>query len=713
VGIVRTPRWGNCGVGFGRTGMPAETGTDWGDARSARIPKSASAVGACPPASVAGACLPASVIHARDERGLTTRVSNPSVLADTPAYVLRELRVENLLLIERAELELAPGLNVLTGETGAGKTVLAQALDLLLGGRARAGIVRPGAGEAYVEGAFAPSPALLARRSRGTLASGEHPRFGQREGELWELLAPDAEELVLARRVGADGRTRAYMNGRTVAVGDLRKVGEALLSFYGQHEHRKLTLAAAQLEILDGFCGPEQAARRVACAAAHREVHELNERLEGLRELDGARERELDLLEHELAEIDALGPREGELERLRAERERLRQLDALLAAAVGAAEALAGGQGYDGGSDAPAAMMLAARAAARLESLVGVDPVLDALAERAGALAIEAGDLAGELRDYGERLESEATGAEESVDYTAGAPWAGEHQDGLDGGAHASRMVDGRHAASGPQAGEHAARGLQAVEERLAALERLLRKHGPTVAAVLEHGERARSRCELLRGAAVALEEVSGRLRAARAALETCVGELRAAREEAAPRLSEAVREQLAALAMPDAAFAVELSPREAGPTGGDAVELTIAPNPGVPAAPVREIASGGELSRVMLALMTVANSDSRATLVFDEVDAGIGGHTARAVGERLRELARARQVLCITHLPQIASLAVRHFTVVKDAVAGSTSARVERLGEPEVLSELVRMLGAPERDASARRHARELRKAA
>jgi DNA repair protein RecN (Recombination protein N) len=630
-------------------------------------------------------------LHAPRRRVGCRRAVNPSVPADTPACVLSELRVENLLLIERAELELAPGLNVLTGETGAGKTVLAHALDLLLGGRARAGIVRPGASEAYVEGTFTPSPGLLAHRSRetracdrsgGTLASGEHPPFGehpcfgQRGGELLgELLAQDAEEVVLARRVGADGRTRAYLNGRTVAVADLRTIGEALLSFYGQHEHRKLTLAAAQLEILDGFTGPEQAGRRAACATGYREVRELSEQLEGLRELDGARERELDLLEHELAEIDAVAPQEGEQERLRAERERLRCLDALLAAAAGAAEALAGGQGYDGGSDAPGAMALAAGAAARLDPLAGVDPALGALAERAHALAIETGDLAGELRDYGERLEEEAAGAGE--------------------------------------AGDHAVRGLQEVEERLAALERLLRKHGPTVAAVLEHAELARGRREQLVGAAVAIEEVGGRLQAARDTLEERVRELRAARAAAAPRLAKAVREQLAALAMPDAAFAVELSPREPGPAGGDTVELMIAPNPGVPAAPLREIASGGELSRVMLALMTVANSGSEATLVFDEVDAGIGGHTARAVGERLRELAGTRQVVCITHLPQIASLAARHFTVVKDATAGSTSTRVERLGEPQVLSELVRMLGAPERDPSARRHARELRKAA
>ncbi len=195
--------------------------------------------------------------------------------------MLVRLRVENLLLIERAELELAPGLNVLTGETGAGKTVLAHALDLLLGGRPRTGIVRPGAAEAYVEGTFAPSAAVLAelRREDGVVAA-------------------DGEEVVLARRVGADGRTRAYLDGRAAAVADLRRVGERLVAFYGQHEHRRLTLAAAQLEILDGFCGPAQATRRAACAAAHGEVRELGAELERLRELENARERELDLLEH-------------------------------------------------------------------------------------------------------------------------------------------------------------------------------------------------------------------------------------------------------------------------------------------------------------------------------------------------------------------------------------------------------------------------------
>jgi DNA repair protein RecN (Recombination protein N) len=593
---------------------------------------------------------------------------DPSPPADRPADVLHELRVENLLLIELAELELASGLNVLTGETGAGKTVLAHALDLLLGGRTRAGIVRPGAAEAYVEGRFALPPAL--------------------DGERGELLAPDAEEIVLARRVGTDGRTRAYVNGRSAPIAELRRLGSGLLRFYGQHEHRKLTLAAAQLEILDGFCGAEQAARRRACAAAHRELQGLRGELDELRELAGARERELDLLEYELAEIHDADPRDGEAELLLVDRERLRRTDGLRAAAGLGVQALAPET-----PDALGAGALLADTAARLDALAGIDPQLDALAARARALQIEAEDLAGELARYGEALDA---------------------QDGA----------------------------LEALETRLALLERLTRKYGGTSRGVLEYASRADARRAQLLGAEVALEHAAARRADAQVALDAQVQALRAARAAAAPRLARAVREQLSSLAMPDASFEVRLTPHEPGPNGGEGVEFVIAPNPGVAPGPLREIASGGELSRIMLALTTVSDgavahagaapveavpattrrrarrpraddAPERTTLVFDEVDAGIGGHTARAVGERLRELAAGRQVLCITHLPQIASLADRHFSVVKDTAAKPTRTRVVRLGEPDVVAELVRMLGAPDDDASARRHARELRKAA
>ena len=549
--------------------------------------------------------------------------------------MLHELRVENLLLIERAELGLGPGLNVLTGETGAGKTVLAHALDLLLGGKPRSGIVRPGASEAYVEGVFALPVAL-------------------RE-ELADRLPEDADELVLARRVSAEGRTRAYVGGRSATAADLQELGGALLSFYGQHEHRRLTLASAQLEILDGFCGPEQAERREAFAAAYARERGLRDELKALQARAGARDRELDLLDWELEEIDRAQPDEAEEESLLAERERLRHVSALLAASGGGAAAL----GEEGAAEG---LVSAARA---LEGVRGVDAALDELADRAQALAVEADDLAGELRRYGEAID---------------AP-------------------PGR---------------LDEVEERLALLDRLKRKHGGTIAAVLEYGEECRRRRAELAGAEEALEAGEAALEAARAELESQAAGLRAAREAAASALAGAVVERLSALAMDGASFEARVAPRDGyGPSGGDEVEFLIAPNPGVPAGPLRETASGGELSRVMLALMGVAAEAGPATLVFDEVDAGIGGQTARAVGEQLRDLAEGRQIICITHLPQIASLADRHFTIVKDTSADTARTTVTRLEKSALVGELVRMLGAEDGDAAARRHARELLKAA
>jgi DNA repair protein RecN (Recombination protein N) len=551
--------------------------------------------------------------------------------------MLIELRVENLLLIERAELRLVAGLNVLTGETGAGKTVLAQALDLLLGGRARPGIVRPGAAEAYVEGVFELAPQL--------------------RDELGERLPAGAEEVVLARRIGADGRTRALVNGRSATLADLRELAEPLITFYGQHEHQRLTLAGAQLEILDGFCGEAHLARRAKVAAAHAVAREARRALDELRELAGARERELDLLDFELAEIEAASPGEEEALTLRAERERLRHLEALRRASLGAVEAVVADEGG-------VAAVLAA-AGRELASVDGIDGELDALAGRWQGLAIDADDLAGELRRYAERLDAEP----------------------------------GR---------------LEAVEERVAVLDRLERKHGGSIAAVLAHADRCRERRRALLGAEVAVQAATARLAEAEAKLAAGNAALRKARAAAAPRLAATVRARLAELAMKGASFEIRLDDREPGPSGVDAVEFLIAPNPGVAAGPLRETASGGELSRVMLALMGVAAGASRATLVFDEVDAGIGGQTARAVGDQLRALAAGRQVLCITHLPQIASLAARHFSIAKDTSVNPARTTVSQLADDDVVSELVRMLGADGDGAgAARRHAEELLRAA
>ena len=560
--------------------------------------------------------------------------------------MLHELRVENLLLMERAELRLVPGVNVLTGETGAGKTLLAQALDLLLGGRAGSGIVREGAAEAYVEGVFSLPPEL-------------DPASDER-------IPAGAEEIVLARRVWPDGRTRAYLCGRSATVADLREIGGLLLSFYGQHEHRKLMLASAQLEILDEHCGPEQRELRAQVAAAHARLRAADAQAEELAALAGARERELDLLAFELDEIEAVSPSEEEQAELVAERDRLRHVETLRGAAALAAEALLPEDGEGGGAVALSA------AAQSLEQAGGIDPALVALSERAQALRFEAEDLGAELRRY--------------VDGIEGSP--------------------GR---------------LEEVEERLGLFARLERKHGGSITEVLTHAERCRARRDQLDRAEVELGNVEAEQTAARHELSALSEQLGARRRQAAPALAEAVRVRLAELAMADASFDVVVRDREdgIGPRGGDAVEFLLAPNPGLPAGPLRDIASGGELSRVMLALLSAAHSsdlgDERVMplLVFDEIDAGIGGHTARAVGAHLRELSRRRQILCITHLPQVAAVGDRHFTIVKDGSVSPARTSVSLLEGDGVVGELVRMLGGGEADRAARQHARQLLKAA
>lgn len=559
--------------------------------------------------------------------------------------MLRELRIENLLLIERAELRLGEGLNAITGETGAGKTVLAHSLDLLMGGRARSQIVRPGAGEAWVEGVFDLPAGLL-----------EDPELA----ELAERLPSGEEEIVLGRRVSAAGRTSAFVGGRAAAAADLKLLGSRLLAFYGQHEHRKLTIASAQAEILDGFAGPRHLELRERYRSVHRECARLEAELSELRERDGSRERDLDLLRYELGEIEEVAPEPDERAGLGVERERLRHAEGLREAAL-AALAAAAGADEDGGG---AAAALAA-AEAPLQAAQGVDEELDALAQRLGALALELTDVGAELRSYLDRVEADPA-------------------------------------------------RLAALEERLEAIERLERKHGGSVEAVLSHAERCRGEIARLEGAAERDEEAEAALEAARERRRELGAELSAGRAAAAGPLGERVAAELAGLAMPGATLDVALEPYPDGfgPGGCETVELNLAPNPGIEPAPLREAASGGELSRVMLAL-TGLGAAGAETLVFDEIDAGVGGETARVVGERLRSLGSGRQVICITHLPQVASLATTHYRLAKDLEGERATAQVERLEGEAVVAEIRRMLGGAGGGEAAEHHARELLAAA
>jgi DNA repair protein RecN (Recombination protein N) len=560
--------------------------------------------------------------------------------------VLRELRIENLLLIERAELRLGGELNAITGETGAGKTVLAHSLDLLMGGKARPQIVRPGAEEAWVEGVFDLPDGMLAEPEMADLAS---------------RLPAGAEDVVLGRRVSSSGRTAAFLAGRAASAADLKLLGGRLLAFYGQHEHRKLTISSAQMEVLDGFAGADHLALRERYREAHRECEQLEEELAELRERDGARERDLDLYRFELSEIEEVAPDPIEEAELLAERERRRHAEGLREAALGALASAAGAD-EDGGGAASAL----ATAESLLQGAGGVDAELDALAERLGALAVELGDVATELRGYLDGIEADP-----------------------------GRLVS--------------------IEERLDAIDRLQRKHGGSVESVLAHAERCRAEIERLESAETRAAAAQAALAEAEARREKLGKQLSKGRAKAAGPLQTRVAEDLEGLAMPGASLEVELAPCPDGygPSGRETVELRISPNPGIAPAPLRDAASGGELSRVMLALSGLGESAGAETLVFDEIDAGVGGKTARAVGERLRALGEGRQVICITHLPQVASLAPTHFRIEKDVSGERAAATVQRLDGEGVVEEIRRMLGGESSDEAADRHARELLAAA
>jgi DNA repair protein RecN (Recombination protein N) len=535
--------------------------------------------------------------------------------------VLRSLRIENLVLIREAELAPAAGLNAITGETGAGKTILAQAFGLLLGARGDAAAVGPGAAEAYVEAEFAPPDGFLDDEELAALA---------------ELAPSDEDGLVLARRVFGDGRTRAYAWGRAVAREDLAAATERLLAMSGQFEQRRLARPSYQLDVLDAFCGEEQAARRRDLRSAWREVAGARRRHDELTR-DAAAEAV------RLAELDALmetteGLEPGTEAELRAERERLRHVTELAAGAAAAAEAVA----PEDGDGAAALAGHAERAVAPLERLA---PELARAGEELRDLELRLRELGSDLRGFLHSLESE------------------------------------------PDRLEH----VEAELERIADAKRRFRC--ADYDELLERAAAARRELDALADGLDPAAAAAESLAAAEALVRALAGELRRAREAAAEPFAEAVAAELRGVGLGEGEFRVELRERELGPTGADETAFLIRPNSGLPFGPVAETASGGELSRIALAIAAVGGGE---TLVFDEIDAGIGGTTAHAVAETLKRLAERAQVLTITHLPQIASVADQHYRVEK--IPGDpTHTRIELLDDLERREELERMLGGRE----------------
>ncbi|WP_217912710.1 DNA repair protein RecN [Miltoncostaea marina] len=556
--------------------------------------------------------------------------------------MIRSLEVRDLVVIERAELAPPAGLTAVTGETGAGKTVLAQALGLLAGGPADAGAVRPGARHALVQATLAVPPGFWDALDE------DDPALPLRE------LAEDESEVVIARRVPAEGRARALIDGQAAPREAVAALARALVRFSAQHEHRRLVSAASQLAILDAFAGPGATAAAERLTGLRRRLRGLDRALAAARARRERAEREREELQELVAAVEAVAPEPAEHAALLAERERLRHAEGLAAAAAAAAEALSPSDGEGG------ALATVGAAAAALAPMVPVDEAL------AGP--------------HGELAAAQATLQEAALALRA-------YLDDLD--AEPGRLAQ--------------------VEDRLDAYSRLDRRWGPGVETVVARADEAR---ESLRGLDEGAHEVMALAEEREAALQEAIGvalELRETRAEAAPRLAEAVRAELADLAMPRAELRVELVEDDADPPA-DSCVVWLRANPGLPEAPLAATASGGELSRVLLALHGVAAAGDDATWVMDEVDAGIGGVTATAVGARLRAFAGGRQVIVITHLPQVAAMADAHYRLVKGIDAdGRATTRIEPVEGEALVEELCRMLGAGVADAGARRHAEEL----
>ncbi|MFD8147606.1 DNA repair protein RecN [Streptomyces sp. NPDC059708] len=568
------------------------------------------------------------------------------------------MRIRSLGVIDDAVVELSPGFTAVTGETGAGKTMVVTSLGLLLGGRADPALVRIGAKAAVVEGRVVLRPDAAAAL-----------RAEEAGAEL------DEGALLISRTVSAEGRSRAHVGGRSVPVGLLSELADDLVAVHGQTDQQGLLRPARQRQALDRYAGDAVAVPLEKYAGAYRRLRAASAELETITTRARERAQEADLLRFGLDEVAAVEPLPGEDAELAAEAERLGHAESLASAAQAAHAALAGDVEDPEGVDANTLVAGAHRA---LESVRSHDPVLGALADRIGELGILLGDVAGELAGYADDLDADPL-------------------------------------------------RLAAVEERRAALTQLTRKYGNSVDSVLEWAQRGSARLLELDGDDERIEELTAERDALRAELSQLAQALTDARTEAAERFAAAVTAELASLAMPHARVTIAIRQTEEpegvevggrpvayGPAGADEVELLLAPHPGAQPRPIAKGASGGELSRVMLAVEVVfAGTTPVPTYLFDEVDAGVGGKAAVEIGRRLAKLAKTAQVVVVTHLPQVAAFADRQLLVEKTVDGSVTRSGVTVLEGEERIRELSRMLAGQEDSQTARAHAEELLAAA
>ena len=558
--------------------------------------------------------------------------------------MLRELTIRNVAVIEELTVTFVPGLNVLTGETGAGKSILIDALQLVLGARGSETLLRSGVDEAAVEAAFDAGPESRVRE------------LLEAEG----IAVEPGEPLILRRQLFRDGRTKAYACGRLTTVATLRALGECLVDIHGQHPGQPLLDPRRHRDLLDGYAGTSEEAH------AYRDHYGAWQSLRREREALLLAERERiqrqELLEFQRREIEAARLEIGEEESLNAEHAILSNHERLFAAVE---------QAYGALEESDEALLTRLSAAvARVHEAAGIDARLGEILEALETGAVHLREAARGLRDYRARVEFD------------------------------------------PQR-------LEAIETRLHEMGKLKRKYGATVGEILEHLTRVRADLQALEHSEARLGELEPLLTARQRDLAGRAERLSAARRGTAPRLQAAILAEIRELGMAKAAFEVRVTPAQSGAEtlgshGMDEVEFLISPNPGEPLKPLHRIASGGELSRTMLAIRVIlAAADQMPTLIFDEVDAGIGGMTAETVGRKLTAVSRQRQVLCVTHLPQIACFADHHVVVSKRSLRDRTQTTVQMLPMAERAQELARMLGGPSRSSTPLQHATELLEAA
>ncbi len=549
--------------------------------------------------------------------------------------VLTLLRIKNLALVENLEWQLAPGFTAITGETGAGKSIIIGALQLLLGERADKSLLRTGAEVCAVEAVF-----------EGAELEKLNPQLSEAGVELCD------RELILKRSFSAAGANRQFINGSPTTLAVLKNLGDELVDLHGPHDHQSILSPDKQLALLDGFAHADEALREFA--ERFRTLQSLRAEQAALSTSESAREQEIDLLRHQVNEITSANLSANEEEEISARYKLAANSKRLIELAGSIARRL---------SDADDAILSQLAECQRLlRELEKIDPSTGTLAEAHAASVVELSEIARSLSHYAEQLDLDPA-------------------------------------------------QLAALEERVSLFETLKRKYGSSIADVISFGERAAERLRKIEGRDAELDRLNKEIEGVRSEVERIGHALHKLRAKAAPKLSENIRANLRDLGFRQSEFEAKVTAlEEARGTGFDAVELLFSPNPGEPLKPLRTIASSGEISRLMLAIKSsLAAQDAIPLLVFDEIDANVGGEIANAVGEKMRKLAREHQVLCITHLPQVAAAAATHFVVTKEVTGGRTFSRLEEVKGKARQEEIARMLGG--KSDSALKHAASLLK--